>query len=278
MSQILTYPWAARYSSNVQQYKTEVKDGKNGSIPFNDEIYYGDKTQDAGGVTWVSASAGSDNRADAQSQNLVFDQNSSGRGLYYYIQSSSNKTSWSRWWDLGPDGGKADGATLGAAARASFLSQVTGIWFLFTGQQTTETRDCYARVEHVAIRYIEGNTRKIRIRKVTEKIGEYTYMNGVRGGGQYIFGYQLDAAGRLEVSEKEFKLIGARVQFQVRRGAGGTHKDTLSAGMTGMRFSLGDSSTGGITNNTMKALVGKGNTPWNEWDREWPKLQLETRP
>ena len=60
MSNILTYPWAARYSSNVAQYKTEVKDGKNGSIPFNDEIHYGDQTQNIGGVNWVSSSAGSD--------------------------------------------------------------------------------------------------------------------------------------------------------------------------------------------------------------------------
>ena len=278
MSQILTYPWSKGYSSNLTTFRSQVKDGKNGSMPINDEIHRGNYDQNTGGVSWVASSSGSDNMDDAIAGNYCFEQNSNGRGLYYSIYSSSNKTSWSRWFDLGADGGREDGEVLNAQARSSWLGQVTGVWFLFNGKDTTQTRDCYARVEHVALRYIEEDNRKIRIRKVTEKIGDLTYMSGVRGDTKQIFGYQLDAAGRLEVSEKKFRLLGLRVQFQVRRGSTGTHKDTIQAGMDAVRFSLGDASSRGIKDDDMRALVGQGNVPWATWNADKNKLQLECRP
>ena len=100
MSQILTYPYGARYSSNLTQYRTEVKDGNNGSIPINDEIHVGDYNQTTGGVSWVGRTEGTDNHANAQSGNYAFEQNSNGRGLYYMIQSSSNKTNYSRCFNI----------------------------------------------------------------------------------------------------------------------------------------------------------------------------------
>ena len=278
MSKILTYPTGVRYSSNLTQYRTEVKDGNNGSMPINDEIHVGDYSQNTGGVNWVGRTEGSDNATDAQSGNYPFEQNSNGRGLYYSVYTNQNNSNWSRWFDLGADGGREDGQTLNAGARSSYLSGVTGVWFLFNGKDTTQTRNCYARVEHVALRFIEEDTRKIRIRKVTEKCGYWDYMAGLRGSDKKIFGYQLDEAGRLEATEKKFKLLGVRVQFQNRRGGNGTTRDTIQAGMDGLRFSLGDSRYGGITQQTRKALVGKGNRTWTEWDRDWPKLQLEDRP
>lgn len=279
MSQILTYPYGARYSSNLTEYRGQIKDGKNGSLPINDEIHRGDYNQNTGGVSWAGSSSGSDNVSDAQSGHYAFEQNSDGRGLYYTVSTSQNKSNWSRWFDLGADGGREDGVTLNAAARSSFLSEVTGVWFLFNGIDTRENRDCYARVEHVALRFIEGNNRKIRIRKVTEKIGDWDYMAGLRGSTKKIFGYQLDEAGRKEAAEKDFKLLGVRVQFQNRRGANGTTTDTIQAGMDGLRFSLGDASSGGINAVTTKwALCGKGSTTWKDWDDNWPKLELEGRP
>ena len=277
MSQILTYPYGVKYSTDVSTYRGQVKDGQNGSLPINDEIHRGDYNQTTGGVNWVASSAGSDNVDAAIAGNYVFEQNSNGRGLYYTVSTSQNKSNWSRWFDLGADGGKQDGDVLAAKARSSFLSEVTGVWFLFNGKDTTQTRDCYARVEYVALRFIEGSNRRIRIRQVTEKIGSLSLMSGVRGDSKYVFGYQLDEAGRNEAAQKDFKLLGVRVQFQVRRGANGTHTDTIQAGLDGMRFSLGNA-TGTLTNSTKRALCGKGNTPWDEWDANWPKLQLEGRP
>jgi len=277
MSQILTYPYGTKYSTTVSTYRGQVKDGQNGSLPINDEIHRGDYNQNTGGVSWVASSAGSDNVDAAIAGNYAFEQNSNGRGLYYTVSTSQNKSNWSRWFDLGADGGKADGEVLAAKARSSFLSEVTGVWFLFNGIDTTQTRDCYARVEHVALRFIEGGNRKIRIRKVTEQIGDIAYMTGLRGSTKRVFGYQLDEAGRAEAAQKDFKLLGMRIQFQVRRGANGTHTDTIQGGMDGLRFSLGNA-TGTLTNSTKRALCGKGNTPWDEWDANWPKLQLEGRP
>ena len=277
MSQILTYPYAAKYSTDVSTYRGQVKDGQNGSLPINDEIHRGDYNQNTGGVSWVASSAGSDNVDNAIAGNYAFEQNSNGRGLYYTVSTSQNKSNWSRWFDLGADGGKQDGDTLAGQARSSFLSEVTGVWFLFNGIDTTQTRDCYARVEHVALRFIEGNSRKIRIRKVTEKIGSIGYMDGLRGSTKRVFGYQLDEAGRKEAADKDFKLLGMRIQFQVRRGSTGTHTDTIQGGMDGLRFSLGNA-TGTLTDSTKRALCGMGNTPWDEWDANWPKLKLEGRP
>ena len=111
MSQILTYPYGAKYSTNVSTYRGQVKDGQNGSLPINDEIHRGDYNQNTGGVSWVASSAGSDNMDNAIAGNYAFEQNSNGRGLYYTVSTSQNKSNWSRWFDLGADGGKQDGDT-----------------------------------------------------------------------------------------------------------------------------------------------------------------------
>jgi len=280
MSQILTYPWNAKYStSSTDVFRSQVKDGKDGSLPINNEITRGGEQQNTGGINWYGdSSVGSDNVSDAVAGNYAFEQNSDGRGMRYWMSTSKNGYQTADWFDFGADPKRADGETLNYNARSSWLSQVTGVWFLFNSKDTRETRDCYSRVEHVALRFVEEDTRKIRIRKVTEKIGNYTYMNGHRGQSKLIFGYQLDAAGRLEVSEKKFKLLGVRVQFQLRRGAGGTTTDTVQAGLDAMRFSLGDASSNSLTSNTMRALCGKGNTTWSQWESDWPKLELEGRP
>ena len=181
MSHILTYPFERGYSSNLTTFRSQVKDGKNGSLPINDEIHRGNYDQDNGGVSWIASSSGDDNMDSAITGNYCFEQNSNGRGLYYSIYSNSNKTNWSRWFDLGADGGAQDGDILQGGARSSWLAGVTGVWFLFNGKDTTQTRDCYARVEHVALRFVEENNRRIRLRKVTEKVGDWEYMQGLRG-------------------------------------------------------------------------------------------------
>ena len=278
MSHILTYPFERGYSSNLTTFRSQVKDGKNGSLPINDEIHRGNYDQNTGGVSWVASSSGSDNMDSAITGNYCFEQNSNGRGLYYMIQSSSNKTSWSRWFDLGADGGREDGDVLNAGARSGWLAGVTGVWFLFNGKDTTQTRDCYARVEHVALRFVEEDNRRIRLRKVTEKVGDWEYMQGLRGSDKKIWGYQLDAAGRQEVIDKKFRLLGIRIQFQVRRGSTGVTQDTIQAGMDALRFSIGDASNRSITTSTKRALCGQGNIQWNEFTTRSPKLQLECRP
>ena len=62
MSQILTYPYGVKYNtSNVDTYKSQVKDGKNGSLPINNEIGRGDYQQNTGGLNWYGDSTGQDN-------------------------------------------------------------------------------------------------------------------------------------------------------------------------------------------------------------------------
>ena len=278
MSQFLTYPFERGYSSNLTTFRSQVKDGQNGSLPINDEIHRGDYSQTTGGVNWVASNGGDDNMDDAIAGNYCFEQNSNGRGLYYSVYTNSNGSNWARWFDLGADGGAQDGDVLNAGARSSWLAGVTGVWFLFNGKDTTQTRDCYARVEYVALRFVEEDTRRIRIRQVTEKVGDWGLMQGLRGSDKKIFGYQLDASGRQEVVDKKFRLLGMRIQFQNRRGSSGTHKDTIQAGMDALRFSIGDASNRTIRDYDKRALVGAGNEMWSTFDSSAGRLRLETRP
>ena len=278
MSQILTYPYGVKYNtSNVDTYKSQVKDGKNGSLPINDEIGRGDYQQFTGGLNWYGDSTGQDNIDSAVSGNYAFEQMTTGRGFRFWMQTSTNGKQTARWFDFGADPGREDGVVMNYNARASWLRSVTGIWFLANGADTTERNDCYSRIEHAAIRYADKD-RKIRIVKATEKIGELAYMDGLRGTTKRIFGYQLTEAQRATVEREEYALLGARIQIQLRRGGSGTRLDTVSAGITGMRFSLGNA-TGTLYDNTKRALVGKGNKTWSEHTAIGEtRLELETRP
>ena len=84
---------------------------------------------------------------------------------------------------------------MNGAARSSWLREVTAVWFLFNGHDTTTTRDCYARVEKVAIRYRDP-IGKISIKKVTDKLGDLAIMEGLRGGDKRMFGYALPSSER----------------------------------------------------------------------------------
>ena len=155
---------------------------------------------------------------------------------------------------------------------------MTGVWFLFNGKDTTQTRDCYARVEYVALRFVEEDNRRIRIRKLTENVGDWALMAGLRGSEKKIFGYQLDEAGRREVVDKKFRLLGMRIQFQVRRGSNGTTRDTIQGGIDALRFSIGDASNRTIRDDTKRALVGAGNEMWSTFSTAGGRLRLEGRP
>jgi hypothetical protein len=279
MAHILTYPLDGKYStSSLSTFRSQVKDGTNGSIPINDEIHVGNYKQSTGGVDWYGESGvASDNASTAASNNYAFEQNSNGKGFHYWMSTSKNGKQTASWFDFGADGGREDGQVLNASARSSWIGNVTGCWFLFNSLDTQTTRDCYSRVEHVAIRYVEKASRKIRIIKLTEKIGNYTYMSGHRGSDKLIFGYQLDSAKRDLILREDYRLLGVRVQFQLRRGGSGTSTDTIQAGLDGMRFSLGDSSTAILGTNTKRVLCYAGNETWSNWEKA-TKYKLETRP
>ena len=278
MSQVLVYPVDAKYSTSSEvSFRSQVKDGNKGCLPINDEVFSGDFRQSTGGVDWYGDSTGSDNASTAAQNNYAFEQNSNGKGMHYWMSTSSNGKQTARWFDFGADPSRQDGDVLNAGARSSYIGNVTGLWFLFNSLDTRETRDCYSRVEHAALRYVEENTRKIRILKVTEKIGNYTYMDGLRGSSKVIFGYQLDSAKRSLVLNNNYLLLGARVQFQLRRGGKGTTTDTIQGGLDAMRFSLGDATKSNLSNSSKRVLCYSGNMQWSEFHNT-DKHKLETRP
>ena len=276
MAHILTYPYGTKYRTS--DWADQVKDGKGGSIPCNDEIHVGNYQQNTGGINWWGESGfGSDNASDSARDNRHWEQPNKGtsqKGLAFWMQTSSNGKTSSRWFDIGGEGGKQDGIYVENNARSSWLREVTGVWFLFNGHDTTETRDCYARVEHVAIRYRDPRG-YLKIKKVTEKLGDLTYMSGTRGSGKRMFGYRLSSSDCSTICNDDYRFLGLRIQIQLKRGANGTHTDYIQGGITGLRLSLGTFDNNYNTSNK-RALVLRGNTTYNDFKNN-DSWMLETR-
>ena len=276
MAHILTYPYGTKYQTSG--WGDQVKDGKGGSIPCNNEIHVGDYQQNTGGINWWGESGfGQDNASDAGRDNRHWEQTWGGtsqKGLAHWMQTSTNGKQTARWFDIGADGGRLDGVYVNNNARSSWLREVTGVWFLFNSHDTTETRDCYSRVEHVAIRYRDPRG-YLRIKKVTEKLGDLSYMAGRRGSSKSMFGYRLTNSECSEICNNNWHFLGLRIQFQLRRGGTGTHTDYIQAGVTGLRLSMGTFDNNWNTNNK-RALVLRGNTTWNDYNSQ-SQWMLETR-
>ena len=274
-TQILTYPHGIKYTSSG--WNDQVKQGTGGSIPCNNEIYEGKSVVNHNGEEWW----GSNNGYTAYDWNNPnthpFNQDWGGRsqkGLHYWLTTKTNGYQQSRWYDIGAEGGKDHGVLVNDGARSSWLREVTALWFLFNGHDTTENRGCYVRVEKAAIRYRDPRG-YISIKKVTDQIGAYRYMDGVRGGDKVMFGYALNSSERSTVCNDDYRFLGLRVQIQVRRNDKGTSTDTLQGGISGIRLGLGTNPTGGYNETNKRALVGQGNCTWGTFDPN--TLCLETR-
>jgi len=279
--QFLVYPYRLKYSTSLSSYSGQVKEGGkvNGPIPISNAVHRGNYQQNTNGINWWGESFGDDNTSSSVTNQHAFEQvQKSGRtqkGLHYWMFTSSNGKQTARWFDLGDEGGKTHGSSVSSSAKSSWLRGVCGIWFVFNAHDTTETRDCYARVERAALRYRDPNG-KVAILYCSDKIGSLSYMAGRRGDDKEVFGYQLNSADRDRVINGNYHLLGCRVQFQLRRGATGTKTDTVQAGMTGLRFSIGNASNAWNTT-TKRALVGSGKRTWSDYSSN-SKMMLETRP
>jgi hypothetical protein len=169
MAQILTYPYGCKYSTSG--WDSQVKQGTGGSIPCNNEIYEGTTVVNTGGEEWWGSGNGNTTYSWSNSDSHPFNQTNGGtsqKGLHYWLKTSTNGYQQSRWFDIGAEGGKNHGVSVGNGARSSWLREVTALWFLFNGHDTTQTRDCYVRVEKAAIRYRDPNG-KVSIKKVTQQ-------------------------------------------------------------------------------------------------------------
>lgn len=278
MSEILTYLDKAKYSTNANTFKGQVKEGKNGSFPIKNNIHRGNYQQNTGGNNWWgnTDSQQDDSKNGSMNANDPFDQGSTGKGMHYWMVTNSNGKQLSRWFDFGDLGGYTDGSNAPGTAQSCWLRDVTGLWFLFNGNDTTETRDCYARIEQAALRYVDKDN-KVRILKVTDKLGDIGYNDGHRGTSRRVFGYQLNSTNRSIVYDNDYKLLGCRVQFKLKRGASGTTNDRVQAGMTACRFSLHGAHVAEGTSSSKRVLVGYGNQTLDDF-LALDKLRLETRP
>jgi hypothetical protein len=276
--QILTYPHGIKYSRSG--WDSQVKQGTGGSIPCNNEIYEGTQVVNTGGEEWWGSGVGNTTYSWSNSDAHPFNQTlggSSQKGLHYWLQTKTNGYQQARWFDIGAEGGKNHGVYMANNARSSWLREVTAVWFLFNAHDTTQTRDCYVRVEKVAIRYRDPRG-YINIKKVTEKLGDLSYMQGVRGSSKEMFGYALSSSQRSEVCNNEYHFLGLRVQIQLRRGASGTSTDTLQGGISGIRLGLGTNPTGSYNTTNKRALVLRGDTTWTTFAQEnKTRDMLETR-
>lgn len=277
-TQILTYPYGTNYRES--DWGNQVKDGKGGSIPCDWSIYRSRSIQGSGSDpnAWWSSSDGQDNATTISSNNEHFEQPNRGKnqkGLAFWVDTNRNGYTTSCWFDIGGEGGARDGATMSSNTRSSWLREVTSLWFLFNGHDTAKTRDCYSMVEKAGIRYRDPNG-YIRIKPVTQKLGNLSLGDWIRGDEKYMFGYALSSSERQSVCRNNWNFLGIRIQMKIKRGAGGTTTDRIQAGVTGLRLGLGESFTGWNTSNK-RALVLHGRTPWNEYISNSYKDQLETR-
>ncbi len=275
MAQILTYPYGLKYQESG--WANQVKQGTGGSIPCNNEVYEGKSVVNDGSTEWWGNGDGNTtydwNNPDAH----PFNQTNGGtgqKGLHYWLSTDKNGYQQARWFDIGAEGGRDHGTYMSSGARSSWLRDVTAVWFLFNGHDTAQTRDCYARVEKVAIRYRDPDGR-ISIKKVTEKLGDLALMGGVRGSSKRVFGYAISPNDRSTVCGRDYRFLGLRVQMQLKRGGGGATKDRLQGGISGIRLGLGSNPTGAYNETNKRALVGRGNCTWTEFDED--KMWLETR-
>ena len=274
-TQILTYPYELKYQESG--WNDQVKQGTGGSIPCNDEIYSGEREVTTGGEKWWGSGNGNTTYSFSDANNHPFNQTNGGnsqKGLHYWFTTNSNGYQQSRWFDIGAEGGKDHGVFVSNSARSSWLREVTAVWFLFNGHDTTETRGCYAYVEKVAIRYRDPNG-YISIKKVTNKIGNLSLNGGIRGSGKHVFGYMLPDSERATVCYNDYRFLGLRVQIKLRRDSGGVTTDRLQGGISGIRLGLGPTPTGSYSTTGKRALVGRGNCTWSSFDLD--KMWLETR-
>ncbi len=275
MAQILTYPHGIKYQESG--WANQVKQGTGGSIPCNNEIYEGKSVVNTGGEEWWGNGDGNTTYSWSDANNHPFNQTNGGtgqKGLHYWLSTSENGYQRARWFDIGGEGGKDHGTYMSSSARSSWLRDVTAVWFLFNGHDTAQTRGCYVRVEKVAIRYRDPRG-YISIKKVTDQLGDLKYMDGVRGSGKRVFGYALSSSQRSEVCGADYRFLGLRVQIQLRRNDKGATTDTLQGGISGIRLGLGSNPTGAYNETNKRALVGRGNCTWTEFDEN--KMWLETR-
>jgi hypothetical protein len=275
MAQILTYPHGIKYQESG--WANQVKQGTGGSIPCNNEIHEGKSIITTNGEQWWGSDQGNTTYGWDNPDAHPFNQTNGGtgqKGLHYWLSTDKNGYQQARWFDIGAEGGRDHGAYMSSGARSSWLRDVTAVWFLFNGHDTAQTRGCYARVEKVAIRYRDPSG-YISIKKVTQKLGDLELMGGVRGSSKRVFGYALSSSDRSQVCNGEYHFLGLRVQIQLRRADSGLTKDKLQGGISGIRLGLGSNPTGAYNETNKRALVGRGNCTWTEFDEK--KMWLETR-
>ena len=276
MAQILTYPHGIKYRTS--DWAKQVKQGTGGSIPCNNEVLKGTQIlQDSNSGKWWANTVGNLSCSFDQSkpQNNPFNQswgNSDQRGAHYWLSSKSNQT-WATWFDIGAEGGKSSGDFCHNSARSSWLREVTAIWFLFHGHTTYESQGCYAKVEKVGLRYRDPNG-KIKIYECTTKLGDLALMGLVRGSQKKMFGYAVSNSYRSTICRNDYRFLGARIQIQLQK-TDGIKERTICGGCTGLRFGLGETPTGSYNETAKRALVGRGNATWSEFNLS--KMWLETR-
>jgi len=274
--QILTYPHGIKYQ--LSGWDNQVKQGLYGSIPCDAAVHAAtSNVTEADGELWWGDNVGQWTHSFSSADKHPFNQVkslASHKGLHWWINTSENKFQRSRWFDIGAEGNRKAGLSVRDSARSSWLREVTAVWFLFNGHDTTQNRDCYARVEKVGIRYRDPRG-YVRIKPVTEKLGDLRLNEGVRGSSKHMFGYMLPGEERVKVVDNKYHFLGLRVQIKLRRGGTGANTDTLQGGISAIRLGLGSRPDGSYNTTNKRALVGRGNCTWSEFNEN--KLWLETR-
>lgn len=291
VNHILVYPEDAGYSTNVSTYLNQLKIEASSSYYVHPKATYNKGGCPRHDLQGWECTNGEDSEATMdfileslvhkfwhQETNLFEFKLETSRSKEHKQSIDTGDCNWMKNNDVIPAfnlpgwGGHGNRGPL-----SSWLRNVTGLWFLFDGKGTTETRDCYVRVERAALRYLSpmaNGDAKHKIFDVTEKLGNYSFNNGIRGNDTRVFGYQLSQALREQVKTEKMAFAGFRLQLSLKRGASGVQTDTIQSHIRALRLSLGDASLGSINRNTRMALAGNSDTGYCDIDLD--RFKLET--
>jgi len=274
-TQFLTYPHNIKYEK--PNWANQVKQGTGGGIPCYNTVYAAtSKSQDSQSGEWWGDGNGNNSYSFSSSNGHPFNQtwgNSDQRGLHYFLESKKNQN-WSRYYDIGAEGGKKTGDSVSNGAQSSWLREVTALWFLFHGHTTYESQGCYAHVEKAGLRYRDPNG-KVKVYACTQQLGPLGLNSGVRGAEKEMFGYALSSSDRSTICRNNYHFLGVRIQIMVKKTNGSSTR-TLCGGVTGIRLGLGESPTTGWNTTNKRALVLRSDTTWSNFSSQ-SKAMLETR-
>ena len=273
MQEFLSYPWDSQYpTSSYSSFHNAASAHPN--MPTYGNLTEGTGAFSDAGFIW-QYDVGGTTDGDVEEiyrRNLTGTGNKRGFGYTYNSNAGINLH---KWFDIGAEGGNADGSTTGNYARSSWMKGVTACWFCTNNYGMDNSDDCHATIKQVAIRYVNpGNNRKV-IFLCPEKLAGFNYDAKIASGNVPTpCGYSLSPSDKFNVLNSGYIFLGFRIQLFLGK-AGGVRSRTISFHLTGLTPGFQDSSLPYDKDNK-RVICRSGGTTLLDYSNN-VKFQIEAR-